>query len=191
MTTTREILDWLVEVELDRTPRSDEVLTEEDLAAWLPGYSDAAQAEAREAVVAMGLIGPTATGSVWSDTPFAQGAGSPTDDPNEAIREVPLESWRWQAMGDPPREARKAAVAELREHVGAGIDFDAVLAIFESHGEIVKRPRLVFMAPLRIDASGVFEPGAAGGCGICPNCISDGWRCARRTPKRGIRSRPW
>ena len=29
-----------------------------------------------------------------------------------------------------------------------------------------------------------------GGCGICPNCISDGWRCARRTPKRGIRSRP-
>ena len=52
MTTTREILDWLVEVELDRTPRSDEVLTEEDLAAWLPGCPDAAQAEAREAQVA-------------------------------------------------------------------------------------------------------------------------------------------
>ena len=72
-----------------------------------------------------------------------------------------VERWRWQAMGDP--EARKAAEAELREHVGAGIDFDAVLAILESHGAIVRRPRLVFMAPLRIDASGAFEPGAAGG----------------------------
>ena len=124
--------------------------TEADVAQWSPGCPRAAQAEAREAVAAMGLIGPTATGSVWSDTPFAYGAGSPTDDPNEAIREVPLESWRWQAMGDPA--ARKAAVAELRESIGADIDFDAVLAILESNIAIVTRPRLVFAAGLHPDS---------------------------------------
>ena len=163
---------------------ADEIPTPAELAAWLTQCPDTAQAEAREAVAAMGLIGPTATGSVWSDTP---GAGSPTDDPNEAIREVPLERWRWQAMGDP--EARKAAEAELRESIGADIDFDAVLAILESNIAIVMRPRLVFMAPLRIDASGTFEPGAAGGCGICPNCMGAGATSGSRTGP-GIRSRP-
>ena len=156
MATTNEIIQWVAGKVLNREPGDDEIPSEMDLAEWLT--PDAAQAEAREAVAAMGLIGPTATGSVWSDTP---GAGSPTDDPNEAIREVPLERWRWQAMGDP--EARKAAEAELRESIGADIDFDAVLAILESNIAIVMRPRLVFMAPLRIDASGAFEPGAAGG----------------------------
>ena len=150
MATTSEIIQWVTGFELGRKPGDDDIPSETDLAEWLT--PDAAlQAEAREAVAAMGLIGPTATGSVWSDTPFAHGAGSPTDDPNEAIREVPLESWRWQAMGDP--EARKAAaVAELRESIGADIDFDAVLAILESNIAIVMRPRLVFAAGLGPDS---------------------------------------
>ena len=152
MTKADEIIEWCARAAWKDSHDGAEcpdIPSETDLAAWSPGCPAAAQAEAREAMAAMGLIGPDATGSVWSDTPFAHGADSPTDDPNEAIREVPLESWRWQAMGDP--EARKAVEAELREHIGLDLDFDAIVATLESHVEIVRRPRLVFAAGLRVD----------------------------------------
>ena len=56
-------------------------------------------------------------------------------------------------MGGP--EARKAAEAALRESIGPGADFDAVLAVMESHGAIERRPRLVFAAGLRVDSRGL------------------------------------
>ena len=87
---------WLAN---DGAEYAGEVPTEEDLAAWSPGCPGAAQAGSAELAAACGLIGPDST--------------SP---------HIPADAWRWQAMGDP--EARKAAVAELRESIGPGADFD-------------------------------------------------------------------
>ena len=110
-----------------------------DLIAWQPNCPETAQAEAREAVAAMRLIGPDAK---WIrdllSSPLAPDA---PDMP-------PVEDWRWQAMGSYEWKAMEAA---LRERVGADVDADAVLATLELHGAIVRRPRLVFAAGLGVD----------------------------------------
>ena len=103
---------------------AEHIPSEADLAAWLPNCPDAAQAEAREAATAMGLIGPA------GDMPA-------------------VEQWRWQAMYGYEWKAMEAA---LREYIGDGVDVDAVLATLESHGAIVKHPRLVFAAGLSVQA---------------------------------------
>ena len=108
-----------------------------DLIAWQPNCPETAQAEAREAVAAMRLIGPDAK---WiRDLLSAPLAPDAPDMP-------PVEDWRWQAMGSYEWKAMEAA---LRERVGA--DVDAVLATLELHGAIVRRPRLVFAAGLGVD----------------------------------------
>ena len=115
---------WLAN---DGAEYAGEVPTEEDLAAWSPGCPDAAQAGSAELAAACGLIGPDSTSPL-----------------------IPADAWRWQAMGN--LDVRKAAVAELSESIGPGADFDGIVAILESHGAIVIRPRLVFAAGLRLDS---------------------------------------
>ncbi len=108
---------------------AEHIPSEADLTAWQPNCSDAAQVEAREAATAMGLIDPA------GDMPA-------------------VEQWRWQAMDGYEWKAMdgyewKAMDATLREYIGDRVDADSVLATLESHGAIVKRPRLVFAAGLR------------------------------------------
>ena len=134
MATLSEILRWVTGTVLDRTPERDEIPREADLAAWQPNCPDPAQAEAREAVAAMRLIGPDAE---WTRDPLS--APLAPDAPDMP----PVEDWRWQAMGGYEWKAMEVA---LRERIGA--DVDAVLAALESLGAIVRRPRPVFAAGL-------------------------------------------
>ena len=134
MATLSEILRWVTGTVLDRTPERDEIPRGADLAAWQPNCPDPAQAEAREAVAAMRLIGPDAE---WTRDPLS--APLAPDAPDMP----PVEDWRWQAMDGYEWKAMEVA---LRERIGA--DVDAVLATLESLGAIVRRPRPVFAAGL-------------------------------------------
>ena len=134
MATLSKILRWVTATVLDRTQERDEIPRGADLAAWQPNCPDAAQAESREAVAAMRLIGPDAE---WTRDPLS------APDAPDAPDMPPVEDWRWQAMDGYEWKAMEVA---LRERIGA--DVDAVLATLESLGAIVRRPRPVFAAGL-------------------------------------------
>ena len=138
MATPSEILRWVAGYVLDRAPERDEIPSEADLTAWLPGCPDAAQAEAHEAAASLALGRAPERDEILS----ASGLIGTADDTPA------VEHWRWQATGDPI--AREAAEAALRERIGAALDFDAIMATLESYGAIVERPRLVFAAGLRV-----------------------------------------
>ena len=138
MATPSEILRWVAGSVLDRAPERDEIPSEADLTAWLPGCPDAAQAEANEAAASLALGRAPERDEILS----ASGLIGTADDTPA------VEHWRWQATGDPI--AREAAEAALRERIGAALDFDAIMATLESYGAIVERPRLVFAAGLRV-----------------------------------------
>ena len=171
MATLSEILRWVTGTVLDRTPERDEIPRVADLTAWQSNCPDPAQAEAREAVAAMRLIGPDAE---WTRDPLSAllAPGAP-DMP-------PVEDWRWQAMDSYEWKAMEAA---LRERIGG--DVDALLGTLESLGAIVRRPRPVFrgravQASRRGHARCVCV-------GKCRKCISGGSTCPKRTGP-GIRS---
>ena len=162
MTTADEILAFCVRAVWRETNENEypgEPPTEADVAQWSPGCPGAAQAEAAELAAACGLIGPDST--------------SP---------HIPADAWRWQPMGDP--EARKATEAALRESIGPGADFDAVLAIMESHGAIERRPRLVFAAGLRVDSP---DPDPVRGVHVWDiEHVHQHWRAADDSPRHPL-----
>ena len=85
MATTSEILEWLAETTLDRTPRGGEVPTEADLAIWLPEYPGDAAREARTRLRA--VYGST---SCWgTTTPFVPEDDSKLDDCRQLVALVP------------------------------------------------------------------------------------------------------